>query len=100
MSNKIFRPYKLYYFPANPELLYQITGTSKLGYVATTWRLGFSGRPYMLGPETVLLTEAARQDMRELGYRHVEPRTDSGKLMDALMHRQHWYTFGPRYGTC
>ncbi len=99
-STLTFRPYRLYFFPANKELLYQVVGTTNLGYVATLWRRGYSGRPYMLDVEPVLLTEAARQDMRELGFRLVEPRTEAGTFMDPILHRQHWYTFGPRYGNC
>lgn len=94
-----FRPYRLYFFPANKELLYQIVGTTRLGYVATLWRRGYAGRPYMIGTQPILLTAAARQEMKELGYRNIEPRTDAGFLMDPILHRQHWHTLGPHYGT-
>jgi hypothetical protein len=99
MRTLTFKSYRFYFFPQNPELLYQVVGTARLGVVATMWRRGYAGRPYMINSETTLLTEEARYSMKELGYRHVEPRSEAGVLADCILGRQHWYVTGPRSGT-
>jgi len=91
-KQKRFTLGKMYYFTCNNEVLYIPVRTLNYGVAAQVWRLGYTGRPYMIGLETVVLTSDMRLDMQELGARHVEPRTPAGEVADLLLTRNYWLT--------
>lgn len=81
---------RFYYFRGVPDLLYSIVGNAGHCFKAQVWRYAPTGRLYMVGLDTVLLTQAMRPDMRELSLRTLAPYTAAGELGELLLQSSHW----------